>query len=477
VWGCIRYMLDVIVRSLRDADAVKAMLKTFYPDWEVRVYTLHGVRKYDEMVDEINSLVENDHFYILMLGRQDQGVALKLDKSLPPNIAVHIVPRSKIRNTRIEHLAYEFSIAKSKFRLAVNWSSRYNSFVFGLRQGVVLEDYEFNPAYDVFLGIGEGFRKILEKILRVNICNNPLLVRKFSGEHDIYCGVKKIAKLSIPDEGFKPSGKYFNREFDPGTNRIENLLKANNEILKMYEEISLSFLKKYSDWADTIIIPWSGGKDSTASLLLALKAFPRDKIKVLFSDTGTEFPWTIGYVEELADKLGIEIYRVYAGVDKGLLKEKLPMPTHDNRWCTARKIASITKGIARLSEGKTLIVTGDRDAESKRRSIRSPVRRVDSETMIVSPLKFWSAAHVQLYILWSGYRLNPLYEMGFYRIGCYICPALRSWELYIMTNDPLISTTLNKYELYRKFLKHRLKMKHHEAFIEDFSCDILSIYG
>ena len=471
-------MIELIVRSKRDADAVKAMLRTFYDSWNIEIHTLHGARKADDALKELENIINENKFYVLLLGREDEETALELDRVLPPNVSVHIVPRAKIRNTRIEHLAHEFDIARSKFRLAVSWSKEHSSFVLGLRQGITLENYEYNPAYDVFLGLGKGFNNMLRKVIGSSICLNPLLVRKFGGVHDIYCGIKRVAILEVPDEGFRPKGKTvpYDRARVDNVN-LTDLIKANENILNMYEKISKSFLSEFIDWADTVIVPWSGGKDSTAVLLLALDVFPKDKVKVLFSDTGTEFPWTIDYVNLVSEKLGIEVYKVYAGVDKGLLEENMPMPTHDNRWCTSRKIASVMTAIAKLSEGNTLIITGDRDAESRRRSLRPPVRVLDKNIIMLTPIKLWSGAHVQLYILKRGLRLNPLYEKGFYRIGCYICPALRSWELFIMTNDLSISTKLQKYPLYHKFIKYRMDqqvktIKDEEA---EITCELLSI--
>jgi len=331
-------MIELIVRSKRDADAIKAMLKTFYDSWNIKIHTLHGARKAEVALRELESIINENKFYVLLLGREDREMALELDKILPSNVSVHIVPRAKIRNTRIEHLAHEFDIARSKFRLAVTWSKEHSSFILGLRQGMVLEDYEYNPAYDVFLGIGKSFNNILRKMIGSSICLNPLLVRKFGGVHDIYCGVKRIAILEIPDEGFRPKGKIIHYD-EAKINNIDlvNMIKVNENVLNMYEKISKNFLSEFIDWADTVIVPWSGGKDSTATLLLVLDVFPKDRVKVLFSDTGTEFPWTIDYVNMVSEKLGIEVHRVYAGVDKGLLEENMPMPTHDNRWCTGRK--------------------------------------------------------------------------------------------------------------------------------------------
>ncbi len=48
-----------------------------------------------------------------------------------------------------------------------------------------MENYEYNPAYDVFLGIGKGFNNMLRKVIGSSICLNPLLVRKFGEVHDI----------------------------------------------------------------------------------------------------------------------------------------------------------------------------------------------------------------------------------------------------------------------------------------------------
>ncbi|MEM1921862.1 MAG: phosphoadenosine phosphosulfate reductase family protein, partial [Desulfurococcaceae archaeon] len=207
--------------------------------------------------------------------------------------------------------------------------------------------------------------------------------------------------------------------------------------------------------------------------LLALSVFSKNIVKVLYVDTGLEFPHTIRYVEELSNKLGIDIYVKHAGIDRELLSGNKPFPTHENRWCTEIKISTVMKSIAELSSGNTLIITGDRDSESLKRSIRPPLRIVDEKTRIASPLKFWSTAHVQLYLISKNIPLNPLYDRGFYRIGCYICPSLRSWELYIMNKDPYLSNSLTKYELYNKFLKYRLEnSKIYEK--NESSCDVFN---
>jgi 3'-phosphoadenosine 5'-phosphosulfate sulfotransferase (PAPS reductase)/FAD synthetase/3'-phosphoadenosine 5'-phosphosulfate sulfotransferase len=453
-------MINIVVRSSRDADAVKSMIKKFYPEWEIKVYTLHGSREIDDVKYYLDKIISNDQFYVLMLGKEDKDLVNELVRNKPVNLAIVLVPRRKVRNTRIEHLAWLFDIGRSMFRLGVGWDRERNAYILDPYRGIKLEDYRYDPGYDVFIGLGDNTRRYLEEIISGKICSDPLMLRVYNGIHNVYCGDKIVAKISIPDEGIKPTGTYILKNNSFPQHILSETIRANKEIMNIYERIAIETLKKYREWADTVIVPWSGGKDSTASLLLTLRVFRRDKIVAVYADTGTEFPWTREYVEEISEKLGINTVRVYAGVDKGLLVENMPLPTHDNRWCTLRKINAIEKVIHEyMDKGNVLIVKGDRDAESRSRSIRPPISTDSENRIVVTPIKFWGTIHVQLYLLSKGISLNSLYYKGFYRIGCYMCPALRSWELYIMLKDPEIRKVLEKYSIFKMFIKKRIGEK------------------
>ena len=49
---------------------------------------------------------------------------------------------------------------------------------------------------------------------------------------------------------------------------------------------------------DVFYVAFSGGKDSVVALDLVQRALPHNKFKVLFGDTGMEFPDTYEAVEE-----------------------------------------------------------------------------------------------------------------------------------------------------------------------------------
>ena len=63
------------------------------------------------------------------------------------------------------------------------------------------------------------------------------------------------------------------------------------------------------------VISVSGGKDSTATLLLALERVPREQIVAIFCDTGNEIPVTYRYLNDLEQHLGITIHRLKANFD------------------------------------------------------------------------------------------------------------------------------------------------------------------
>ena len=161
---------------------------------------------------------------------------------------------------------------------------------------------------------------------------------------------------------------------------------------------------------DEVYVPISGGKDSTATLILAKKVFK--DVKAIFVKTSHDMPFTDDYIDYLEEKLKVEIIEEKVNFDI----KKYGLPTHDNRWCTALKIAAIKKY-------KGTLIVGDRDAESRIRRLRPEL--LENE---VFPIKYWSGAMVQLYILMNGLKLHPLYYKGFYRIGCTICPSLSEWE-------------------------------------------------
>lgn len=60
------------------------------------------------------------------------------------------------------------------------------------------------------------------------------------------------------------------------------------------------------------VVSVSGGKDSTATLILALNRVSRKNLRAIFCDTGNEIPVTHTYLDDLEKHLGIQIHRLKA---------------------------------------------------------------------------------------------------------------------------------------------------------------------
>lgn len=85
----------------------------------------------------------------------------------------------------------------------------------------------------------------------------------------------------------------------------------------------------------SVVVPISGGKDSQATLKLALMNFPRDQVRGLFCDTRFEHPDTYAHVESLRTMYGpLRIDTVNAGsVEEQCLKHER-FPGSGSRFCT-----------------------------------------------------------------------------------------------------------------------------------------------
>ena len=167
-------------------------------------------------------------------------------------------------------------------------------------------------------------------------------------------------------------------------------------------------------------VSFSGGKDSTVVLELARRAGITDAYYV---DTGMEFPETQAFVKET----GIE--KVIRGGDFWKDIKKYGLPRKDDRWCCERlKLQPVKDWLSR--QGPCVTVQGNRWYESFMRSTLPPVveNPFNPLQLNISPIRNWRALEVFLYLWWRKVPYNPLYEMGFERVGCWHCPAMLQSE-------------------------------------------------
>lgn len=190
------------------------------------------------------------------------------------------------------------------------------------------------------------------------------------------------------------------------------------------------------------VVPISGGKDSQASLKLALQDFPKDQILGLFCDTKFEHPLTYKHVERMGKMYGINIQTINAGsVEEKVLKHKR-FPGGGARHCTDElKITPSKKFYKALAEkqGEGFVVYyGMRSEESAERAKRYNMIMSDEMYMphevIAKYPKYLAELGVRFrlpLLEWTNKQVfefldgehNPLYDAGFDRVGCFPCLA------------------------------------------------------
>lgn len=224
---------------------------------------------------------------------------------------------------------------------------------------------------------------------------------------------------------------------------IPAMVEKNRDLL---EKLAAETIKKiyniyveYMDRVDVFYVAFSGGKDSVVALDLVQRALPHNKFKVLFGDTGMEFPDTYKIVEEIEQHCKdakIEFLRAKSDFDPKVTWREFGPPAQTMRWCcsvhkTAPQII-LLREYTNNPHFRGMAFTGIRGDESASRSEYEGISHGEKVRGQYSchPILEWNSAELFSYIYERQLLINDAYKKGNSRAGCLVCPLATSKNMY-----------------------------------------------
>jgi len=220
-----------------------------------------------------------------------------------------------------------------------------------------------------------------------------------------------------------------------------------------------------------IVCSISGGKDSHATALLAIKQHGRENVRLVTAHTGNEHEITEHFVRvDLPAQLGMQIDIVRADfsrdiarkrrfIERQWAKDGVPpdriaralellvptgnpfldlcmmkgrFPSRMAQFCTffLKRMPLDAYVSALINDLSTIEVwQGVRRDESEARKDALDEEWAPEGWLIRRPIASWTAQQVVDYIQAEGGRLNPLYSQGCSRVGCMLCINAKKDEI------------------------------------------------
>ncbi len=263
------------------------------------------------------------------------------------------------------------------------------------------------------------------------------------GNYSYYCQGMVIFKLSATTD------KVINSEqaakFKPLRRSkkkwLATLKQANRKYIEDLQYEAENFIRQTiaAYKGKTILVSFSGGKDSTVTSHLVMNGLGRSDILHVFADTTIEFPDTYKYIKEFQQEHPLTPF-VQSSSKLNFFEtaETIGPPSRILRWCcTTHKTNPLAKLIDSMSPDQgVLTFDGVRRAESTRRSNypRISNKHKISRELLARPILHWSDLQVWLYILFHDLSFNQAYKKGFRRVGCLYCPFNSEWSQTMIQN-------------------------------------------
>lgn len=196
----------------------------------------------------------------------------------------------------------------------------------------------------------------------------------------------------------------------------------------------------------TLLINFSGGKDSSAMLALICEKYPDIDKRVVFADTGWEHPDAEEWARNIVSMFGLTL-EVCRNPNKTFLtmsERRGKFPGMQTRQCTSDLKRGPINTWMRNNISDRLIINcmGMRSEESTNRAKMKRLCRNQSETNSKRtvwnwlPIKDWSEMEVLQYLAERNIPLHPVYQY-LRRFSCRVCIYMTKNDLIqVQKHDP-----------------------------------------
>lgn len=225
---------------------------------------------------------------------------------------------------------------------------------------------------------------------------------------------------------------------------IPAMVEKNREIMESLAQETIkkiyNYFMDYRNKVDVFYVAFSGGKDSVVTLDLVSRALPHNDFKVLFGDTGMEFPDTYNTVDEIENWCGqenIDFVRAKSEFEPEYTWSQFGPPATVIRWCCSVHKTSPQILMLRKITGKEyftgMAFVGVRGSESIARSEYDYVSLGEKHKgqWSCNPILEWNSAELYLYVFTRKLTLNEAYKKGNRRAGCLVCPGASERNEYM----------------------------------------------
>lgn len=204
------------------------------------------------------------------------------------------------------------------------------------------------------------------------------------------------------------------------------LLELYNNRLESLERVSLEkinyYLSQYFSFSPAIMT--SGGKDSTVITHLVRNIHP--SMPAYYNCTSNEVGEHIKYVKSIPNLTFINpsiSFFKYCETNNFV-------PSRFARACCRIYKEELT--LKKLDTTKNLLFfMGMRNNESRKRANYEDEHHISSypsNWISILPIREWNNLDIWLYIFKNKIQVSPIYEKGFNRCGCIVCPYRTSYE-------------------------------------------------